>query len=301
MITGALPFRFRRPRVALVGSGDIGARLMRTFGGSQVRGPKLLPVSRRLGWDLDQPAIRARLSHWATHSIVLVPPSEQGTIDLRSRRLASAWRAARANIGLRGMTAASGKRQRGVYISTTGVYGDHQGAVVVETSPCLTKQPRSLRRLDAERQWRALGFHVLRVPGISGPERLPIERLRAGMPALLPDDDVYTNHIDADDLAQICWRALWTGRPSRITNAVMPDHLKMGDYFEQVARHVGLPVPRRISRSELQNWVQQGRVSPMMMSFMQDSRQVQSQRLASELGVRLRRPTVAAILADYRS
>lgn len=297
MTPGALPFRFRRPRVALIGSGDIGTRLMRTFGGSAVRGPQLLAVSRRQGWDLDTSVVRKRLARWATHSIVLVPPAEQGSTDLRSRRLVAAWRASRAH-DTRGHMVA--KRRRGVYISTTGVYGDHQGAVVVETSPCLTKQPRSLRRLDAERQWRALGFHVLRVPGISGPERLPIERLRAGMPALQPADDVYTNHIDADDLAQICWRALWKGRPSRITNAVMPDHLKMGDYFEQVARHMGLPIPQRISRSELQDWVKQGRVSPMMMSFMQDSRQVQSQRLGTELGVRLKRPTVAAILADYR-
>ena len=301
MITGALPFRFRRPRVALIGSGDIGARLMRSFRCSQARGPELLAVSRRQGWDLDQADIRKRLARWATHSIVLVPPSEQGTTDLRSRRLVAAWRAARSSIGAKAMTTSTFKRQPGVYISTTGVYGDHQGAVVVETSSCLTTQPRSLRRLDAERQWRALGFHVLRVPGISGPERLPIDRLRAGMPALQPADDVYTNHIDADDLAQICWRALWRGRPGRITNAVMPDHLKMGDYFEQVARHVGLPVPRRISRSELHDWVKQGRVSPMMMSFMQDSRQVCSQRLEAELGVRLKRPSVAAILADYRA
>jgi nucleoside-diphosphate-sugar epimerase len=256
-----------------------------------------MAISRRLGWDLDQSDTRRRLARWGTHSIVLVPPSEQGTTDLRSRRLVAAWRAARAHDTGGQMPA---KRRPGVYISTTGVYGDHQGAVVVETSPCLTRQPRSLRRLDAERQWRALGFHVLRVPGISGPERLPIERLRAGLPALLPADDVYTNHIDADDLAHICWRALWRGRPGRITNAVMPDHLKMGDYFEQVARHVGLPIPKRISRSELQDWVQQGRVSPMMMSFMQDSRQVQSQRLSAELGVRLKRPTVADILASYR-
>ena len=297
MRPGALPFRFRRPRVALIGSGDIGHRIARAHLGSQGRGPRLLQVSRRLGWDLDAPIVRRRLSRWATHSIVLVPPTEQGSSDLRSRQLTAAWRAARTH-HRRGHKPA--KKHPGVYISTTGVYGDHQGAVVVETSPCLTKQPRSLRRLDAERQWRALGFHVLRVPGISGPERLPIERLRAGMPALQPADDVYTNHIDADDLADICWRALWRGKPGRITNAVMPDHLKMGDYFEQVARHVGLPVPSRISRSELQDWVKQGRVSPMMMSFMQDSRQVQSQRLETELGVRLKRPTVSAILADYK-
>lgn len=295
----ALPFRFRRPRIALVGSGDVGHRIAQAYAGSASRGPKLLKVSRSLGWDLDKRDVRKRLSRWATHSIVLVPPSEQGSTDLRSRRLATAWRAARADIGLRGMTTAASKRRRGVYISTTGVYGDHQGAAVVETSPCLTKQPRSLRRLDAERQWRALGFHVLRVPGISGPERLPIERLRAGMPALLPDDDVYTNHIDADDLAQICWKALWHGRPARVTNAVMPDHLKMGDYFDTVAQHLCLPLPKRISRPELEDLVKQGRVSPMMMSFMQDSRRVQSQRLHNELRVRLQRPTVAAILADF--
>ncbi|MEY4083305.1 MAG: hypothetical protein RL483_674 [Pseudomonadota bacterium] len=297
MTPGALPFRFRRPRIALVGSGDVGHRIAQAYESSQSRGPRLLKVSRSLGWDLDRHDIRERLARWATHSIVLVPPAEQGSQDLRSRRLAAAWRAARAQATTSLFLV---RRRPGVYISTTGVYGDHQGGLVVETSPCLTRQPRSLRRLDAERQWRALGFHVLRVPGISGPDRLPIERLRAGMPALLAAEDVYTNHIDADDLAQVCWKALWRGRPARLTNAVMPDHLKMGDYFDTVARHLGLALPRRISRPELEDLVRQGRVSPMMMSFMQDSRQVQSQRLAKELGVRLRRPTIASILADYR-
>jgi nucleoside-diphosphate-sugar epimerase len=293
---GALPFRFRRPRVALIGSGDIGQRLADTYKSRNARGPRLLRIARSLGWNVDEKSCRRRLAHWATHTIVLVPPSEQGVADHRSRRLSAAWRAARLS---RSNGPAQTNRKPGVYISTTGVYGDHQGAVVTETSLCRTTQARSLRRLDAEQHWRALGFHVLRVPGISGPDRLPVERLRNGMPALQPQDDVYTNHIDADDLVQTCWRALWHGRPGRITNAVMPDHLKMGDYFDQVAQHLGLSKPQRISRSELQDWVRQGRVSPMMMSFMQDSRQVHSQRLQIELGVRLRRPTVAAILADY--
>lgn len=296
MTPGALPFRFRRPRIALIGSGDIGQRLANTYQNPNARGPRLLPVARSLGWNVDEAPIRQRLAHWATHAIVLVPPSERGAADHRSRRLAAAWRASRTT---QGGGRSQTKRKPGVYISTTGVYGDHQGALINETSVCRTTQARSLRRLDAERHWRAVGFHVLRVPGISGPDRLPVERLRSGMPALQPQDDVYTNHIDADDLVQTCWTALWRGRPSRITNAVMPDHLKMGDYFDQVAQHLGLPKPQRISRSELQDWVRQGRVSPMMMSFMQDSRQVQSQRLQEELDVRLRRPTVAAILADY--
>lgn len=134
------------------------------------------------------------------------------------------------------------------------------------------------------------------MPGITGPDRLPFERIAAGAPALVSQDDVYTNHIDANDLARICWVALWRGRPGRVTNTVMEGDLKMGDYLDAVARAAGLPTVPRISRAELGEAVRSGRVSPMMASFMQDSRRVRSNRLGAELRMTLQTPCLEALL-----
>lgn len=180
-----------------------------------------------------------------------------------------------------------------VYFSTTGVYGQHFDAIVDETAACRTRQARSQRRLDAENMLRPLGAHVLRVPGIyDSRERLPLARLKAGQPALRQADDVYTNHIHADDLAHIAWIALFRGRPGRVTNAVDATELKMGDYFDAVADATGLPRPPRVSRDEMKSLAQQGAIHPMMMGFLADSRRVRSNRLGAELGIRLRFPTV---------
>jgi len=281
----SLPARFRRPRIALVGFGDVAQRIANQH--AQARGPAFVCASRSRGWNLDRAGDCRRLMACSTHFIVLVPPSEQhARRDLRSRALAAALRA-------RGPSA---HQSRGVYISTTGVYGDHAGGVVTETSACRTQQARSLRRLDAERIWRALGFHVLRVPGITAQDRLPLERIRAGSPALKREEDVFTNHIHADDLARISWRALWVGRPGRVTNAVDRSEMRMGDFFDAVALAAGLPLVPRISRADLTKAAQAGTVSQMMMSFLADSRRVRSKRLEEELGVRLLYPTVDDLL-----
>ncbi|MFM1860036.1 MAG: hypothetical protein RL133_1536 [Pseudomonadota bacterium] len=278
------PARFRRPRIALVGFGDVAARIQAQRGavwGQSPLTPRILGVSRSTGWDLDDRRQCRRLAACASHWIILVPPSDQpanGTTDRRSKMLTLALRAKRNR--------ASTFRLRSVYISTTGVYGDHGGARVSETHATKTRQPRSLRRLHAERLWRSLGGHVLRVPGITAEDRLPLERIRNASPALRPEDDVFTNHIHANDLARLCWAALWRGRPARITNTVMPVHLKMGDYFDCIADAFGLPRGPRISREEMALAVREGRVSPMMASFMQDSRQVSGRRI-SELRVKL--------------
>ena len=288
----SLPARFRRARIGLVGCGDVGARILTQHPGGS--GPRIIPIGRRSGWNLDVAADRQRVSRLLTHWIVLVPPSDaHPSQDTRSRLLAASARQSR-QVGSIG--AAAIRRPRGVYISTTGVYGDHQGAVVRETSACRTTLPRSLWRLHAERIWRSLGFHRLRVPCITGPDRLPFERIATAAPALVPQDDVYTNHIDANDLARICWVALWRGRPGRATNTVMEGDLKMGDYLDAVALAAGLPRVPRISRAELDEAVRSGRVSPMMASFMLDSRRVRSSRLEADLRMTLQTPCLEALL-----
>jgi nucleoside-diphosphate-sugar epimerase len=127
----------------------------------------------------------------------------------------------------------------------------------------------------------------LRVPGIYGAQRLPLERLKKGTPALAQQDDVYTNHIHADDLAHIIRLALVRGAPGRVYHAVDDSDLKMGDYFDAVAQAFQLPFAPRLPRDELR-----GQVSPMLLSFMSESRRMLNLRIKMELGVLLRYPNV---------
>ena len=133
---------------------------------------------------------------------------------------------------------------------------------------------------------------VLRVPGIYAADRLPVERLRQQVPALVPADDVITNHIHADDLARIARTALLRGPRQRVINAVDDSQMTLGEYMDQVADRLGLPRPPRHSRAELARTL-----SEVRMSFMRESRRLDTRRLKRELRVRLQWPTVAAFLA----
>ena len=133
---------------------------------------------------------------------------------------------------------------------------------------------------------------VLRVPGIYAADRLPVERLRQQVPALVPADDVITNHIHADDLARIARTALLRGPRQRVINAVDDSQMTLGDYLDQVADRLGLPRPPRHSRAELTRTL-----SEVRMSFMRESRRLDSRRLKRELRVRLQWPTVTEFLA----
>ena len=133
---------------------------------------------------------------------------------------------------------------------------------------------------------------VLRVPGIYAADRLPVERLRQQVPALVPADDVITNHIHADDLARVARAALLRGPRQRVINAVDDSQMTLGDYLDQVADRLGLPRPPRHSRAELTRTL-----SEVRMSFMRESRRLDTRRLKRELRVRLQWPTVAEFLA----
>ncbi len=173
--------------------------------------------------------------------------------------------------------------RRAVYISTTGVYGDHGGRRIDETARLWPANERAVRRLDAERLMRRrLRAAVLRVPGIYAHDRLPLDRLRQNLPALADADDVYTNHIHADDLARIAIAALLRGAAARVYNACDNDEMKMAEYFDVVADAFGLPHPPRLPRAELK-----AAVSPMMYSFMTESRRLSNRRLKEELKIRL--------------
>lgn len=301
----ALPRRFRRLRIALIGFGDVAHRLLTqrlaTPGASG--GPKFFAIGRspdlaafsthrhrtgRLNWDLDQRSKSRRAASISNAAIIFVPPSEaHASRDLRMQQFAA-------------MVVASGRRMPLVYISTTGVYGDTQGGVVTEISPCNARQPRSRRRVSAEQVLRPLGACVLRAPGIYAQDRLPTARLAAHQPALRAEDDVYTNHIHAEDLARLSWVALFRGRPGRVINAVDETGMKMGDYFDAVADATGLPRPPRISRQDMLALAKAGKINPMMMSFLTESRRVHTMRIKNELVDRLRYPTVHDALAALK-
>jgi nucleoside-diphosphate-sugar epimerase len=187
--------------------------------------------------------------------------------------------------------------QRFIYISTSGVYGDCQGALVNETRAINPLTERAVRRVDAERRVRNWGLRngvnvsILRVPGIYASDRLPLARLREGAPVLAPEDDGYTNHIHADDLARIVVAALRYARPGRVYHACDDSNLKMGEYFDLVADRFALPRPSRVPRAQAE-----GRIAPGMLSFMQESRRLTNMRIKQELRVHLRYPTVAECL-----
>ncbi len=304
-LLGALPARFRRERVLIVGCGDVGLRVARELGGG--RRARLLALTsserrqtelRRAGLtplvgDLDQPASLQRLGGVATRIIHLAPPpthdpAHQGE-DPRTRHLLRALARRGPPVSL-------------VYGSTSGVYGDRQGSWVDESMPVSPATPRAWRRVDAER-WvgaygRASGVRavVLRIPGIYAADRdggTPRARLQRGTPVLRPEDDVFTNHIHADDLARACVLALWRGRPQRKLHVVDDTELRMGDYFDLAADLYGLPRPPRMSRSEAQ-----AQLPPALLSFMGESRRLSNRRMKRELRLKLRYPTVNEGLRD---
>jgi nucleoside-diphosphate-sugar epimerase len=279
--------RLGKPRLLVVGCGDVGMRLLpllrqhfRLFAltsqaerHAELRLAGAIPITA----NLDEPHSLARLAQLANYVIHLAPPRSEGESDTRTRNL----------------IAILPDKCRLVYVSTSGVYGDCAGALFDETRPVRPNNPRAKRRVAAETLLRAWAVRsqsalsILRVPGIYAADRLPLDRLRKGTPALIPQDDVYTNHIHADDLAMIIKLALFRAAPSRVYHAVDDSDLKMGDYFDLVADHFHLP---RVPRLPFVELVQQ--VSPMLLSFMSESRRMKNNRIKHELGVRFNYPSV---------
>lgn len=235
--------------------------------------------------NLDRPASVRRLAGLGDRLLYLAPPPTEGWTDPRASALTRALRLRQP-------------LQAAVYASTTGVYGDCAGAWVTEVRPVAPQTPRAQRRVHAEAVLRVWGkatgtpVAVLRIPGIYAPDReggTPQVRLQRGTPVLQEQDDVYTNHIHADDLARACWRALWRGAPQRVYNVSDDTQLKMGDYFDLAADLYGMPRPPRVARDSAKQ-----QLPVMLLSFMSESRRIDNQRMKTELGVRLRYPDVAA-------
>jgi len=286
-----------KKRLLIIGCGDIARRAVRLMQGryriyaltrdpseaSQLRALRITPI---VG-DLDHPITLQRLAGIADLVLHTAPPPSEGKLDRRTTNLLNALNRGRI------------VPRRLVYISTSGVYGNCDGQLVSETRPLNPQTARAVRRVDAERQLRSWGRQrlasvcVLRAPGIYAPDRLPLERLKSGVPALCDEDDSYTNHIHAEDLARISLIALSRGGSGRSYNATDNGHWKMGDYFDLVADHFGLPRPPRIRRSAAQ-----ATLPAALLSFMGESRRLLNTRLRKELRVVLRYPSVKDGLAE---
>ena len=236
---------------------------------------------RALQLDLDLPAARLPAEHCAGRGLVyMAPPPQAGATDPRLRNLLAALPAAPATL---------------VYLSTTAVYGDTGGAVVSEDTAAAPASDRGRRRLDAERaalQWSdatGVPVRILRVPGIYGPGRLPIERIRQGAPVARAEDAGPGNRIHVDDLAGACLAAVDYAGAERIFNLGDGDHASMTEYFHAVADAAGLARPPELPLQDLL-----AKVSPAMRGFLQESRRVDTTRMRTALGYTPRYASLAA-------
>jgi nucleoside-diphosphate-sugar epimerase len=284
---------FNQPRLLIIGCGDVGQRMLPILVKSHkvyvlTSQTEKLPLFRQAGahpihGNLDDSSTLHRLSQIADTVLHLAPPNPNGLSDLRTKSLIQAL--------------SKGRRvRRFIYISTTGVYGDCGGQLISETQAVQPHNLRAVRRVDAERQLRAwatqqgISVVILRVPGIYAGNRLPVERLQKGTPALIDSEDVFTNHIHADDLARLTILSMYRASSQRVINACDNSNLKMANYFDLVADKINLPRPPRVNKETLKTMV-----SPQLLSFMQESRRISNARL-QEIGFKFLYPTVQDFL-----
>jgi nucleoside-diphosphate-sugar epimerase len=270
----------------IVGCGYTGLRLARRLrpawrvaalarsaeAAARLEGEGIATVRADLDAPID-PGPRAALEKAADGAAIvyLAPPPDSGHDDPRLERFLEALGSARPATLL--------------YVSTTGVYGDTGGAVVTEASPVAPSNDRSRRRVAAEHAataWceaRGVRAVVLRVPGIYGPHRLPLERLRRGEPALRPEDAGPGNRIHVDDLVTACVAAL--ERPVQgVFNVTDGNPASTTEYLTRTAELAGLPPPPLVALADAP-----GRISPGMLAFLVESRLVDNRRMREELGV----------------
>jgi nucleoside-diphosphate-sugar epimerase len=282
--------RIKTVKLAIVGCGDVGLRLAEQVShkvGVLALGRQVItkPKTRFIHIDLDERCNEglkkaARLATWV---IYLAPPPVIGQDDVRMKHF----------------LAHTGAIQRCIYVSTTAVYGAAKGAWVTETSPLMPTEGRGIRRVAAENRLKRSSItrvSILRAPGIYAAERLPIERIQKGLPALIPEDDVPTNHIHADDLARLCWLGLFLGRNRRAYNAADGQPMMHGDYLSAVASTFDLQPPPRLPQAQTK-----AQLSPIAWSMLSGARRVSSARLLNEWQIQLKYPNMSTFLAQIKS
>jgi nucleoside-diphosphate-sugar epimerase len=208
--------------------------------------------------------------------VYLAPPPSFGESDLRLDRF---------------LQLASVPPKTFVYISTTGVYGDTEGAMVDESTPVAPRTDRARRRVTAEemtRVWcteRHVRRVVLRVPGIYGPGRLPIERMRKGEAIVREDEAGISNRIHVDDLVSACISAITNPEARGVYNVTDGTAVSASTFLKTLTELAGLPPPPQVSMVEAQLTF-----SPERLTFLNESRRVSNERMLKHLGVKLRYP-----------
>lgn len=285
------------PEVFIIGCGDIGVRVARL---EQARGERVAGLVRNAAGaerlrafgiepvtgDLDDPDTLTALPMVGRRLYYFAPPPGGGPRDTRLRNLCAAVGADMAPAKV-------------VYISTSGVYGDCGGEWVTEETPVNAQTSRARRRLDAETvlgQWGerlAVPVVILRVTGIYGPGRLPLARLRQGHPVLNEAESPPTNRIHADDLATVCVAAAERAAGGEIFNVSDGRPGTMTQYFNAAADLLGLPRPPEVSMEKARQVM-----TPMMLSYLTETRRMDNRKMLERLGVTLRYPDLQSGLKD---
>lgn len=178
------------------------------------------------------------------------------------------------------------------YLSTTGVYGDHEGGWVDEATPPVPTQTRSRQRLAAEQGWRDLAagtgasLHLLRLPGIYGPGRSTLDRVRDGTARRIDRPGQVFSRIHVEDLAASAMKAMARATGTEIWNVADDLPASNADVIAYACELLGRPVPPAIPWEEAAP-----AMSAMARSFYLESRRVRNDKLKRELGVALRYPT----------
>jgi nucleoside-diphosphate-sugar epimerase len=286
-------------QILIIGCGDIGCRVaalameqgVRVCG--LVRSPEKAARLEERGIrpvvaNLDEPETLRGLTTRGATLFYFAPPPGGGHLDTRARNFCAALTPGEEPAKI-------------VYMSTSGVYGTSGDTLVTEETPPDPQTARGKRRLDAERVFSAWGRErgvpvvILRVTGIYGPGRLPVSQLTSGQPVLREEESSYTNRIHADDLAQVCLAAAERGEDGDIFNVSDGHPGTMTEYFNAAADLLGLPRPPQVSREEARTVM-----TPLMLSYIEESRRLDNRRMLEKLGVRLRYPDLRAGIASCR-
>jgi len=277
-------------RIFIAGCGYIGARLARIWKekGAEVtclvRSPEHRDALASEGLiaqagSFDDPDGLPGLDVAGSIVYYLVPPPGGGNMDTRARHFCSAL-------------AGSSPPARIIYISATSVYSEINGGVVTESSPAVPASAMGKRRLDAECVFQEYGKNagapllILRVSGIYGPGRLPLMQISQGQPLLLENAAGPSNRIHADDLALVCLAAAEKGLDGDIFNISDGHPASMTAYFNACADALGMPRQPQVTMEEARHVM-----SPLMFSYVSESRIVDNSKMIEELGITLRYPT----------
>jgi len=220
------------------------------------------------------PALATALSG-ATHLLMSAPPGEAGDPLL-------------AAPGFSDLEVPALRRV--AYLSTVGVYGDHGGAWVDETSPLRPVSQRSRQRVAAEESWQAfaaarnLDLGIFRLSGIYGPGRSAIDNLRAGTARRIIKPGQVFNRIHVEDIGGAVARALMRNGPLGIFNLTDDEPCPPQDVVTYAADLLGMPPPPEIP-------FETADLSPMGRSFYGENKRVSNAKIRSELGYRFRYPT----------